>query len=83
MCGKLVLHVRGERTGGMITREIAKDHYSIQEGKLDVDFEHLKFKVKRVTYEDSLCQNIIMNREIRYKRDRQGQCRHYLAYRVT
>ena len=55
----------------------------MNEGKLDVDFKSLKFKANGATQEDSLCQNINMNREIRYKKYRQEQCGHYLAYKVT
>ena len=74
---------RGERTGGWLTWKIEKKAFSISEGKLDVNFESLKFKVKGVTQDDSLCQNINMNREIRYNKEREELCYHFLAYRVT
>ena len=43
----------------------------------------LKFARKEVAYEDSLCQNIIMNIEIRYNKDREGHCNHHLAFKVA
>ena len=77
------MHDREEKRGGWFTWKIANENYSIQEGILDLDFETLKFKVKGVIHEDSLCQNIFMDRKIRYEKDRQGQCKHYLVYRVS
>ena len=57
----------------MTVKKVKKDKFAITGGKLDISgFESLKFKKR----EDSLCQNIIMLREMRYNRNRENKCEH-------
>ena len=59
---------------------VKKDSHSIKEGVLDVPtFKSLKFKKRN----NSLCQNIIMSRELRYNKNLQDKCEHFIADQVS
>ena len=66
-------------TDGWKDWKVKKEMNGISEGILGVKgFKSLKFKRR----EDSLCQNIIMSREIRYNKNRENNCEHYHTYQV-
>ena len=71
---------RGTTTDGWKDWKVRKDEFGITEGTLGITgFESLKFKKRG---KDSLCQNIIMSREIRYSRNQKSNCEHFLTYQV-
>ena len=58
---------------------IEKDNdNSILEGDLNVKFDSLMFDWKK----DSLCQNIIMSREIRHNENISSSCKHFITFHV-
>ena len=71
---------RGVNTGGWEEWKISKDKtFDINPGILSTPgFESLSFDMRN----DSLCQNVLVSREIRYNQSRPNHCSHYVSYKV-
>jgi hypothetical protein len=75
----LNLHCRGMMTAGWQEWKVKKDKFGINAGTLGTPgFDSLKFDGRK----DSLCQNVIMSREIRYNKTSLNSCEHYISYQV-
>ena len=66
-------------TEGWQEWKIKKENFDINPGILKTPgFETLIFNERN----DSLCQNVMMSREIRYNQNRPDHCGHYVSYKV-